>query len=148
MDKQHGNRVANAQGRASGEHTPRRTQSNNLKNIKLENPWSRWHTRILVLKTTSIHYRLATEMNKCIQKTDIPEGITKGKTTLIQKDPLRSTATNNYRPITCLPMIWKILTTHIREKIFYSLIHCGIFPKEQKRYRKRTRGTGELLYID
>ena len=99
-------------------------------------------------KFTSIHDRLATEINKCIQKTEIPESITKEKTTLIQKDSLTGTSPNNYRPITCLPMMWKILTAHIREKIYYPLISRGTFPKEQKGCRKRTRGTGELLYID
>ena len=31
-------------------------------------------------------------MNKCMQKTDIPKWMTKGKVTLIQKDPLKGTA--------------------------------------------------------
>ena len=42
--------------------------------------------------------------------------MTKGKTTLTQKDPSKGTAPNNHRPITCLPMMWKILTAQIREK--------------------------------
>ena len=33
----------------------------------------------------------------------------KGKTNLIQKDPLKETTPNNNRPLTCLPMMWKIL---------------------------------------
>ena len=74
--------------------------------------------------------------------------MTKGKTTLIQKDPSKGTAPNNYRPITCLPMMWKILTAQIREKIYYSLTSCGLFPDEQKGCRKGSRGTAELLYID
>ena len=45
--------------------------------------------RFLFKKFTSIHDRLATELNKCIQKTEIFKSIIKGKTTLIQKDPLR-----------------------------------------------------------
>ena len=48
----------------------------------------------------------------------------------------------------CFPMMWKILTAQIREKIYNSLISYGIFPEEQKGCRKRTRGTEELLYID
>ena len=44
--------------------------------------------------------------------------------------------------------MWKILTRQIREQIYYSLISRGIFSNEQKGYHKRTRGTGELLYID
>ena len=86
-------------------------------------------------KFTSIYGRLALEMNR-------------GETTLIQKGPSKRTAPNNYRPITCLPMAWKILTTKIREKIYYSLTSRGLFPDEPKGCRKRSRGTPELLYID
>ena len=70
------------------------------------------------------------------------------KITLIQTDPSKGTAPNNYRPIICLPMMWKILTAQIREDIYDSLISRRLFPKEQKGCRKWTRGTEELLYID
>ncbi len=55
---------------------------------------------------------------------------------------------NRNRPVTCLPMLWQILTAQIREKIYYSLKSRGIFSDEQKGCHKRTRGTLELLYID
>ena len=55
---------------------------------------------------------------------------------------------NNYGPITCLPMLWKILTTQIREEIYYSLTSHSLFPDEQKGCCKGSRGTAELLYID
>ena len=55
---------------------------------------------------------------------------------------------NNYRPITCLPMMWKILTVQIREEIYYLLTSCGLFLEEQKGCRKGSRGTAELLHID
>ena len=45
-------------------------------------------------------------------------------------------------------MMWKILTAQIREKIYYSQTSRGLFPDEQKGYRKGSRGTAELLYID
>ena len=98
----------------------------------------------LINKFTSIHDRLATKMNKCIQKTEIPEWMTKGMTTVIQKDSLKRTAPNNYSPIMCFPMMWKILTAQIWE-IYYSLMSRGIFPAEQKGGHKRTRGTEEHL---
>ena len=66
-------------------------------------------------KFTSIHERLVLEMNKCLQTAHVPEWMTKGRTILIQKDPNQGTAPNNYRPITCLPMMWKILIAQIRE---------------------------------
>ena len=53
-------------------------------------------------------------MNRCLQEADIPKWVTKRNTTLIQK----GTTPNNYRPITCLPMMWKILTAQIREEIY------------------------------
>ena len=78
-------------------------------------------------------------MNKCLQKTEIPEWMTKGKTILIQKDFLKGAAPTNDRHITCLPMAWKIVTAQIRQ-IYYSLINHRIFLDEQKGCRKRTRG--------
>ena len=97
---------------------------------------------------TSIPGRLTLEMNRYLQGAQVPEWMTKGKTTLIQKHPRKGTAPNNYRPLTCLPMMWKILTAQISEKICYSLTSRGFFPDEQKGCRKGSRGTAELLYID
>ena len=67
-------------------------------------------------KFTSIHGRLALEMKRCVQGAQIPDWMTKGKNTLIQKDPSKGTAPNSNRPITCLPMMWKILTAQIGKR--------------------------------
>ena len=75
-------------------------------------------------------------MNRCLQKTDISEWMTKEKHTLIQK----GTASNNEKPITCLPVTWKI------NEIYDSLINHGLFPQEQKRCCKSTKYKGKLLY--
>ena len=87
-------------------------------------------------------------MNRCLQGAHVPEWMTKGKTTLIQKDLGKGTTPNNYRPMTCLPMMWKILTAQIMENIYYSLTSRELFPDKQKGCRKGSRGTAELLYID
>ena len=87
-------------------------------------------------------------MNRCLQDAQVPDWMTKGKTTLIQKDPSKGTARNYYRPITCIPIMWKVLIAQIREEIYYSLSSCGLFPDEQKGCYKGSRGTAELLYID
>ena len=87
-------------------------------------------------------------MNRCLQGTHVPEWMTKEKTTLIQKDPIKETVPKNYRPITRLRMMWKILTAQIMEEIYNSLTSRGLFPEEQKGCRKGSRGTAELLYID
>ena len=85
-------------------------------------------------------------MNRCLQETDMLQWMTKGKISVIQKD-LRKGPHNNYKPITCLPMMWEILTAQIREEINELLSH-GLFLEEQKVCCKWTRGTGELLYIN
>ena len=67
---------------------------------------------------------------------------------LIQKDPSKGTAPKDCRPITCLPLMWKILTAQIREEICYSLTSRGLFPGEQKGCCKGSRSAAELLYIN
>ena len=99
-------------------------------------------------KFPSIHDRLALEMNRCLQEAHVPKWMTKGKTTLIQKDPSKGTTPNNYRPLTYLMTMWKILTAQIREEIYYSLTRCGLFPEEQKGCHKGSKSTAELLYIN
>ena len=55
-----------------------------LINIKLVNARSLWNTCFLVWKI-HLHDRLALGMNRCLQEVHVPEWITKGTTTLIQK---------------------------------------------------------------
>ena len=107
-----------------------------LKNTKLKNSQS---------MMAYINDRLTIEMNKCLKDTDIPKWINKGKTNLIQYDSQIRTTPNSNRHVTCLPMVWKILTAQLREEIYYSLLSCGLFPEEQKGCHKRT---GILQYVD
>ena len=60
-------------------------------------------------KLTSIHQRLALQLSRCVEETNIPELMTKGKITLIQRHIIPS----NNRPITSLSTMWKIPTTQI-----------------------------------
>ena len=48
---------------------------------------------------TSIYDGLSIEMNRCLEWTNIPEWMTKRKTTLIEKDLQKGTAPNNYKTI-------------------------------------------------
>ena len=119
-----------------------------LKRISTWKAPAHWIHGFWFKKVNPIHGRLALEMNRCLQGAQVPEWMTKRKTTLIQKFPSKGTAPNHYRPVTCLPMMWKILTAQIREKIYYLLTSRGLFSNEQKGYRKGSRCTAELLYVD
>ena len=83
-------------------------------------------------KFTYVHNRMAVEQRRCREKTNILEQMTKRKTNLIQEDIQKGTIYNNYRLITWLPIIRKILTVQIREAstttfFFESLVWLGIW---------------------
>ena len=65
------------------------------KNTKLESPRERQCLRILDQERQQ-----STQMNGWI-----PEWMTHGRTVLCQKDPRKGNTADNYRPITCLPLM-------------------------------------------
>ena len=97
---------------------------------------------------TSMHIRLKDHYIDCVQNGQIPTWMTKGRTILIQKDKAKGNTSSNYRPITCLPIVWKILTGILAEEVYWFLNDNMLLPDEQKGCRKKTRGTSDLLYID
>ena len=72
----------------------------------------------------------------------------KGRTVLIQKDPAKGRSASNYRPIACLPLMWKLLTGIFADKIYDHLHTNSLLPNEQKGCRKQSRGTKDQLLID
>ena len=83
-------------------------------------------------KFTSIHDRLALEMNRCLQGAHILKLMIKGKNHTDPEGPSKGTAPNNYGPITSLPIMRKILIAEIRKELCNSLTSRGLFPDEQK----------------
>ena len=67
---------------------------------------------------------------------------------MLQKDKTKGNAASNYRPITCLPFMWKLSTGVIADQIYPNLDQEKLLPEEQKGCRKSSRGTNDLLYID
>ena len=142
IDKQQSKRFRKNREKTKSGNT-RRFSQNKTKNI------SKWKTPgydgihgFWFKKFTTLNDRQVFKMNKCLKEAYLPEWITKEKTTLIQKDPSKNTP-NNYRPITCLRLTWKILRGQKREEICYLVTSCELFPKEQKGCREESRGTGE-----
>ena len=66
----------------------------------------------------------------------------------MQKDKRKGNIASNYRPITCLPLVWKLLLGVIADQIYGHLDQQMLLPGELKGCRKRSRGTNDLLYID
>ena len=67
---------------------------------------------------------------------------------MLQKDKSKDNVASNYRPITCLPLMWKLLTGVIADQIHAHLDQEKLLSEEQKGWRKGSRGTSDLLSID
>jgi hypothetical protein len=58
--------------------------------------------------------------------------MTSGRTGLLEKDKEKGMAVENYRPITCLPTMWKLLSGIISHYIQDHLQTQKLIPIEQK----------------
>ena len=60
-------------------------------------------------KLTAVHPRLTTYLNELLQHPEeLPKWLVKGRTQLILKNENKEATPDNFRPITCLPTIWKL----------------------------------------
>ena len=76
------------------------------------------------------------------------EWMTEGRTCLILKDRSQGGLVLNYRPITCLPLMWKLLTGIIGESVYSHQEEKQLLLPEQKGGPKGCRGTKDQLMID
>ena len=96
----------------------------------------------------SLHDRIAVQLDRCLSEGSTPSWMTKGRIVLIMMDSRKGSIASNYRSITCLPIMWKLLTGIVAEEMYNFPEEKDILPEEQKGCRKGTRGTNDLLYID
>ena len=92
---------------------------------------------------SSLHQRL--HLKECLDSGFLPSLLTRGRTSLLQKDKSKGNVASNYRPITCLPLMWKLLRGVITDLIHAHLDSEKLLPEEQKGCRKSSRGTNDLL---
>ena len=60
----------------------------------------------------------------------VPDWLTKGRTVLIQRDKAKGNIASNYRPITCLPLVRKLLTGILADEIYDYLEKKTLLPKK------------------
>ena len=97
---------------------------------------------------SSLYERVRLQLKACLDSGFVPSWLTRGRTSLLQKDKSKGNVASNYRPITCLPLMWKLLTGVIADQIYAHLDQEKFLPEEQKGCRNGSRGTNDLLYID
>jgi hypothetical protein len=99
-------------------------------------------------KFTCIHKRLLDHFNGFIREPNtFPEFLAHGITYLKPKDSDTKNP-SKYRPITCLPTIYKIMTSCIKVIIYDHCQKLNILNEEQKGFVKECFGCKEQLIID
>ena len=97
---------------------------------------------------TSLHPILNDRFNKVIKNPEAaPKWLTGGRTTLIYKKGETDEA-KNYRPITCLPTYYKLMTLILTNKIYEHTTMNDILPFEQKGVQRKARGCKDHLMLD
>ena len=97
---------------------------------------------------TCIHSYLVEHLQHFIRNPDsMPCFLTQGITYLKPKDDDTQNPAK-YRPITCLPALYKIITSLIARKIYQHCEENSILAEEQKGCRKLSQGCKEQLTID
>ena len=61
-----------------------------------------------------------------------------GETVFCQKDPSKGNAVDNYKPISCLPLMWKLIAGTIPGSIYNFLAVNGKLPVEQKGCKEKS----------
>ena len=97
---------------------------------------------------SSLHERVRLQLKEYLDSGFVPSWLTRERTSLLQKDKSKGNVASNYRPITCLRLMWKLLTGVIADQIYAHLDQEKLLPQEQKECRKGSRGTNDLFYID
>jgi len=78
---------------------------------------------------------IATIFNKLIEEDQIPEWLTAGVIFLIPKNE-NTENPKNYRPVTCLPTLYKLITSVISR-------HMQKYMDDENLYQKNTKGATE-----
>ena len=77
----------------------------------------------------SLHERVRFQLRECLDSRLVSSWLTRGRTLLLQKDKRKGNVASNCRPITCLPLIWKLFTIVIADQIYTHLDHEKLLPE-------------------
>ena len=66
---------------------------------------------------SSLHESVRLQLKECLDSGFVPSWLTRGRTSLLQKDKSKGNVASNYRLITCLQLMWKSLTGATADQI-------------------------------
>jgi hypothetical protein len=100
-------------------------------------------------KLTSVHNAMVKSLQNILTgEEELPLWLSNGTTHLLLKEGKDSWDPNNYRPITCLPSTWKLLTGILANELSDHLSAHKLLAQEQKGCCPNSRGTKDQLMVD
>ena len=97
---------------------------------------------------SSVHEDLTTAYNDILKNSEKqPDWLTEGLTYLLPK-PEETKNPKNYRPITCLPTMYNILTSILTKRTYAFLEENELLPTEQKGCKRGSYGCKDQLLIN
>ena len=85
-----------------------------------------------IKKLTNLRERTAFLLNKILNvNQQLADWLTHGRTALYQKDRTKGNTIDNYWPISCLPLLWKLLTGIISKHLYRFLEEEKILPEKK-----------------
>jgi len=103
-------------------------------------------TNFWLKQLTATYKHIAAPFNKLIEEDQIVEWLTAGVTFLIPKNE-KTDNPKNYRPVTCLPTIHKLLTSIMSRRMQKYMEDENLMPKEQKGCCRGSKGCKDQLLI-
>ena len=91
--------------------------------------------------------RIAFHLQSSITRGESPDWLTTGRTVLLLKGKSKGNKVSNYRPITCLRLVWELITGIVADEIYNHLEENDLLPEEQKGCLRHSRGTKDQLLI-
>ena len=88
---------------------------------------------------TPLHEQIVAQRNTILSTACVPQWMTMGWTVLCMKDSRKGNAVDNYRPISCLPVMWKVFSGMLAAEIYEHLEGKNLFPHEQKGCKKKIK---------
>ena len=80
----------------------------------------------------NLHDGLAKHLQACLNNGIVTPWMTKSRTVLIMKGSKKRGVASNYRPIACLPIMWKLLTQISGDEIYGHLERSSLLQNEEK----------------
>ena len=85
---------------------------------------------------SSLHERVRLQLKECFDCGFVSSWLTRGRTSLLQKDKNKGNVASNYRPITCLPLMCQLLAGVIADQMYVHLDQGKLLREEQKECRQ------------